>query len=226
MHTHTWNIQYTSSYIMHQCFERSQSLKLKPVGHDFPEATIQDSMLDSMLQQAQLTCDHSEVRSLFLRRSEATWLHDAGHRKLDLGRGKMIQWFYFPFPCGSANKKWIIWIVSTISMPPASGIVDTSKPPLFQCPLVGRWWDLATCPKLWLFGYLATASGCISGWTRSEDVAVGRVEALPAPHEGMQCLQRNVADVKVECQQLRCQICFFFCLVAEDCTEREHVMFL
>ena len=65
---------------MHQCFERSQSLKLKPVGHDFPEATIQDSMLDSLLQQAQLTCDHSEVRSLFLRRSEATWLHDAGHR--------------------------------------------------------------------------------------------------------------------------------------------------
>ena len=55
-----------SSYIMHQCFERSQSLKLKPVGHDFPEATIQDSMLDSLLQQAQLTCDHSEVRSLFL----------------------------------------------------------------------------------------------------------------------------------------------------------------
>ena len=64
----------------------SRAWKLKPVSHEFPEAKIQDSMLDSMLQQAQLTCDHSEVRSLVLRRSEATWLHDAGHRWLDLYR--------------------------------------------------------------------------------------------------------------------------------------------
>ena len=32
---------------------------------------MKDQMLDAMLQQAQLTCDHSEVRSLFLRREEA-----------------------------------------------------------------------------------------------------------------------------------------------------------
>eukprot|EP00434_Breviolum_minutum_P034480 symbB.v1.2.030522.t2/scaffold3438.1/size56642/2 len=41
-----------------------------PTGVALTQATIQDSMLDSLLQQAQLTCDHSEVRSLFLRRSE------------------------------------------------------------------------------------------------------------------------------------------------------------
>jgi glutathione synthase/RimK-type ligase-like ATP-grasp enzyme len=33
---------------------------------------VKDHLLDAMLQQAQLTCDHSEVRSLFLRRQEAT----------------------------------------------------------------------------------------------------------------------------------------------------------
>ena len=82
-------------------------------------------------------------------------------------------------------------------MPSALGIVDTSKSPLFQCPLVGRWRDLPTCLKLWLLGYMATASGFLGGWTWTEDVEVGRVEALPAPHEGMQCLQRNVAKQEV-----------------------------
>lgn len=41
-----------------------------PTGVALTQASVKDHLLDAMLQQAQLTCDHSEVRSLFLRRQE------------------------------------------------------------------------------------------------------------------------------------------------------------